>query len=94
MENDIFKIIAARRVQLITTKRHLTTEYKKKLAEIDSELNDLNDVIDTIEKFVQPYVCPVCKGTGYTRRCDAAGQMEDIKCETCHGIGISIKQTD
>lgn len=92
MDNNIFNMISTRRNQLLIQKGNLTTEYKQKLAEIDSELNDLDNTIKIICKAIQPNICPVCKGSGYTRRCDAAGQMEDVKCDTCHGTGI--KQTD
>lgn len=76
------------RARLVGQKTALKTEYDQKVAEVDAQIRNIDNALDTIRAAVEPYLCPDCHGDGSRRRADAAGQMENVPCETCHGTGI------
>lgn len=86
--NNIVTALASKRSRLAERKRNLTESYEQNCRDIDAEIRRINSAIDVVNKAVEPYLCPECHGCGNTRRCDAAGQMEDATCPSCHGTGI------
>ena len=71
-------------------KAAMVARYDQKISTLKQEIENLNPVIQAMEEAVKDYICPSCKGTGSVRRCDAAGQMEDIDCRVCNGRGFLI----
>lgn len=85
--------INLKRSRLVKRKQQLERDYREAIADIDAELESIDKALAVINDAAAPYVCKVCGGTGETRRCDAAGQMEDVTCSACHGTGININCT-
>lgn len=88
--NNVVSQLINKRHRLAEEKRKVQRECEIRVKEIDYEIGKINSAIEVIEKAMEPYLCPVCKGTGNTRRADAAGQMEDWECEACKGTGVKI----
>lgn len=88
--NNVITALVTKRKSLTDRKREIKAECDRQCKEIDVEIGDLDAAIKVVNKAVEPYLCPVCGGTGNTRRCDAAGQMEDVECSFCRGSGIKM----
>lgn len=86
--NNAVTALVLKRGRLVEKKRQLKDEYDRQCREIDAEIRKIDSAIETVNKAVEPYICPVCGGSGNIRRADAAGQMEDVECSACHGTGI------
>jgi len=87
---DIIYALSQKRARLYERKRKVREEAEKQIREIDSEIQVVERAIQILNDAVSEYLCPACKGTGSTRRCDAAGQMEDVTCTRCHGTGVIV----
>ena len=66
-------------------------EYDRKIKFLKYEIEKFDPLIKAMEEAVKDYACPRCKGSGSVRRCDAAGQMEDVECPDCNGRGFVVK---
>lgn len=88
MKNDVFTALALKRSRLAEAKNEVKDEYEKKLKAIDAEIKKVDAAIKTMNEALEPYLCPTCNGSGTERYCDAAGDMDDMTCRTCHGTGI------
>ena len=86
--DNIVMALAAKRRRLAQNKQSIKADYDRQCREIDTEIAEIDSAIKIVNKAVEPYLCPVCRGSGNTRHCDAAGQMEDVECSACHGTGI------
>lgn len=69
-------------------KQQIGAEADRKVAEIDTELTDVDRAIKTLNDAVEDYPCNTCGGEGTIRKPDAAGQMEDCRCPACNGTGV------
>ena len=89
MPNPVTALNARRRA-LCNRKAQLKTDYDRSVAEIVSEIADIDKAMETMRSAIEPYLCPSCGGSGNHRVPDAAGQMEDKPCRACKGTGIRI----
>ncbi len=89
--NNAVTALAMKRGHLVEQKRRIKEECDRQCRKIDTEIKQIDSAIEVVNKAVEPYLCPVCGGSGNARHCDAAGQMEDVECSACHGTGIKIK---
>ena len=87
MTNTI-SILTSNRAKLCRQKAALKEEYERRAKRIDEEITAIDNALRVVEEAIKPFVCPVCKGSGNSRKADAAGQMEDCPCPVCKGTGI------
>lgn len=87
---NILDALTKKKSALIRAKFSLKADYERQVREIDAELRNIDLAYQTLNEAVADYICPVCGGTGNTRRCDAAGQMEDWPCTACNGTGVKM----
>lgn len=85
---DIITALVGRRSALERRKAQVRLDADKQIKEIDEEIQNIKNALDTVNKALSGILCPVCGGTGSVRRPDAAGQMEDWACDACQGTGI------
>lgn len=85
---DVFGALARKKKWLIAEKDAIDAEYARKIADIQSQIAEIETAEATIHEAVRDFLCPKCSGTGERRKTDAAGQMETVKCEVCHGTGV------
>lgn len=88
--NNVFIALSTKRKKLHERKLQIRAECDRQCRVIDDEIRQIDEVFDVVNKAFEPYLCPACGGSGNTRRCDAAGQMEDVECDACHGTGINV----
>lgn len=88
--NNAVTALVMKRGRLNERKRKIKEECDRQCREIDAEIRQIDSAIEVVNKAVEPHLCPVCGGSGNIRRCDAAGQMEDVECSACHGTGIKV----
>lgn len=86
----IVTTLAAKQSALRRRKREIQEDADRQIKEIDAELKNIEDALAAINKVAEDVLCSHCKGTGTSRRCDAAGQMEDVPCSACHGTGVRL----
>lgn len=86
--DDQMSALAAKRAKLVHYKQEIQADAQRKTSDIDAEIKAIDRAIKTLNDAVKDYLCPVCKGSGNVRQCDAAGQMEDVKCSACNGTGV------
>ena len=91
---NILDALTKKRTALINAKHSLKETYERNVREIDAELLHIDSAYKTLNDAVADYICPVCDGTGNTRRCDAAGQMEDWPCTACKGTGVKMSNVE
>ena len=87
---DIIAALHRKRANLISEKKVIQLSAQIKIQNVDKEIESIDKALETLNAAVQEYLCPHCKGTGTTRKADAAGQMEDWPCEKCEGTGVSV----
>ena len=87
---DIITALNRKRTVLVRQKNEIHKEAQRRIAEIDQELSKVDAAWETLNSVLQDFLCPVCNGTGTTRQCDAAGQMEDVECTACGGTGVKM----
>lgn len=85
---DIITELVRKKQRLSAQKLDIQRDAKARCDEIDNEIKQLDSAISTINDAVSAYICPNCGGSGEIRRCDAAGQMEGVKCQACKGTGV------
>jgi len=85
---DIISALSQKRTKLYQKKREIELEAQQRIREIGNEISDIENALHILNDAVADYLCPDCKGTGSVRKCDAAGQMEDVTCPRCHGTGV------
>ena len=85
---DIVHTLSRKRNELYERKRAIEIEMQRQIEETEDEIANLDSALDTLNKAVSDYLCARCKGTGSIRKCDAAGQMEEVTCPYCCGTGI------
>lgn len=85
---DATKALWQKRDALIKQQREIREEAKRRTTEIGKQINAIEAAIATINDALEDCICPICRGKGTVRHCDAAGQMESCDCEHCHGTGI------
>lgn len=88
---DVISLLTQRRRGLYSRRRELQVRYEREMHEIDVELIQVKQAMDTINRAVVPLFCPTCHGCGQVRRGDAAGDMEDEQCPACGGTGIAAE---
>lgn len=86
--NDLVSELARRKQHYISLKRSIMKDAEEQCKELDIEIQNIDKAVSVINEVISPYICPVCNGTGQVRKCDAAGQMESVKCTYCKGTGI------
>lgn len=92
MNGNVILALTEKLRRLRRRKQEIQDEAKRRVAEIDAEIQNVQKAIDTAEDAMKDIICPVCKGTGNIRVCDAAGSMEERMCGFCHGTGIKITE--
>lgn len=85
---DIIAALLSQCSALERRKAQIQSDANRQIKEIDEEIQNVKNALDTIKKAVSGILCPDCGGTGTKRQADAAGQMEDVPCAFCHGTGI------
>lgn len=85
---DIITELVHKKQKLNTQKLTIQREAKARCEEIDSEIKNIDNAINTINEAISGYLCPHCSGSGEVRQCDAAGQMESVTCPYCGGTGV------
>lgn len=85
---DVITALVSRRSALERRKAQIQADANRQIEEIDAEIQNIKNALNTVNKALSGVLCSVCGGTGSIRRPDAAGQMEDWPCGTCHGTGI------
>ena len=91
---DVIGVLNQRRRSLYSRRREIQVQYEREMREIDAELSQVQQAIDTINRAVMPLFCPTCHGRGQVRRCDVAGEMEDERCPACGGTGIAGEEDE
>lgn len=81
---DPFLAIANQRTHLTKKKQELELQ----IAQVNEELQKLDEVSTTIHDLISEYLCPYCAGRGEIRIADAAGQMCSEACPKCKGTGV------
>ena len=91
---DIISALQQKRLRLTREKSAIKEEAEKKISALDAEIETIDKAREAINNAIKDILCPVCKGTGSVRECDAAGQMEDVECSACHGTGVKLPEVD
>lgn len=89
---DIISALAQKKARIIAQQRDLENRYNSEKMHLAHELNLINQALETINNAVEQYLCPYCKGTGFIRVCDAAGDMDDERCPHCKGTGVKVDE--
>ncbi len=87
---DVVMALTRKKARLIEQKKRVMDEAQRQVREIDAEIEDTNKALAAIDDAVKDILCPVCRGTGSVRKCDAAGDFDDETCSACKGTGIKI----
>ncbi len=70
------------------------TKYRQRIDNLLNEIEENQKKVLSLQKEEEVYmlglkeICPSCNGTKTERYCDAAGDMDDRDCLTCHGLGV------
>lgn len=75
---------------LISHKRAIESNAARQVAQIDTQIEEIDNALETVQETLKEFLCQSCNGQGTIRRSDSAGQMEDIKCPVCNGKGVSL----
>ncbi len=67
-------------------------DYCRKEKILNDKINKIDITLAKINEYMEPYICPKCKGTGVVKACDAAGDTEEISCHTCRGTGLKVSE--
>ena len=86
--NDLVSELVRRKQHYISLKRDIIKNAAEQCKELDIEIQNIDKAASVILDVISHFICPRCKGTGEVRKCDAAGQMESVKCTYCKGTGI------
>lgn len=87
---DVVGALNQKKMRLLAYGKKLKEDYERDRAEIDRQLEDINDALSIVNDAVKDILCKTCGGTGTVRKMDAAGQMDDEDCPNCKGTGIKI----
>jgi hypothetical protein len=87
---DVVSALTRKKARLVERKGRIMDDCRSQVREIDAEIADVNKALDLIKEATKDLICPVCRGTGNVRKCDAAGDMDDEPCSACKGTGIKI----
>lgn len=87
---DVMLALSKKRNKLVNEKREIEKEYKRKIAELDNELKEIDKIYSVVNDAISEYICPKCRGTGSVRITDACGDTDDYDCSECNGTGIKI----
>ncbi len=85
---DLVSELVRRKEHYISLKKDIMRNAEEQCKEINIEIQNIDKAVSLINDAITPFICPRCKGTGEVRKCDAAGQMESVKCTYCKGTGI------
>lgn len=88
---DYILALNQKRAAIIKQKGILLREYEEKRQELDCELDAIDEAIAVMNDAVKDVLCQRCGGSGVEKYCDAAGDMDDRPCPSCHGTGIRMK---
>lgn len=88
MGADVIGALHQRRSNLQTRRARVKMERDDELRRIDREIEEIDRTLAVLNDAIKDYFCPHCGGSGTVIRPDAAGQMENVDCPTCHGTGV------
>ncbi len=92
--NNIVNILQAKRNILLEEIKSAHYDYCRKEKMLNDKINEIDITLAKINEYMEPYICPKCKGTGVVKVCDAAGDTEEISCHTCRGTGLRISKEE
>ena len=90
--NNIVKILQAKRNILIEEIKSAYYDYCRKEKMLNDKINKIDITLAKINEYMEPYICPKCKGTGVVKVCDAAGDTEEISYHTCRGTSLKVSE--
>lgn len=85
---DIVKVMTDKRLDLQKRKQRMEETHRQVIANVDKQINEIDLALAKINEYIEPYVCPKCKGSGFVKVCDAAGDMDEEPCHICGGTGL------
>lgn len=91
---DVVDIISQKRISLQKQRQNAEEAHKQIIADLDRQLDEIDITLAKINGYMEPYVCPKCKGTGVVKVCDAAGDTEEMPCHTCRGMGLRMSEEE